>query len=88
MYPTGFTVYSGVGKLSALRELQILSTPRPQLSMRQDAGIQKAIQNFAVKYGLLWLMTALPITPKFMDCEAVYLPKNPFIKAESMDTME
>ena len=34
------------------------------------------------------LMTALPTTPKFMDYEAVYLPNNPFIKAESMDTME
>ena len=38
--------------------------------------IQKAIQVFAVKYGLLGLMTALPTTPNYMDYEAVYLPKN------------
>jgi len=31
-------------------------------------------------------MTALPTTPSFMDYEAVYLPKNHFIKAESMET--
>ena len=29
-------------------------------------------------------MTALPTTPSFMDYEAVYLPKNHFIKEESM----
>ena len=37
-------------------------------------------------YGLLGLMTALPTTPSFMDYEAVYLPKNHFIKEESMAT--
>ena len=31
-------------------------------------------------------MTALPTTPSFMDYEAVYLPKNHFIKEESMET--
>lgn len=31
-------------------------------------------------------MTALPTTPAFMDYEAVYLPKNHFLKEESMDT--
>lgn len=40
--------------------------------------------NFASRYGLLGLMTALPTTPCFMDYEAVYLPKNHFIKDESM----
>ena len=47
---------------------------------------EKAIQVFAVKYGLLGLMTALPTTPSFMDYEAVYLPKNHFIKEESIAT--
>ena len=42
--------------------------------------IQKAIVQFAVKYGLLGLMTALPTTPTFMDYEVVYLPKSHFIK--------
>ena len=41
---------------------------------------------FVTHYGLLGLMTALPTTPSFMDYEAVYLPKNHFIKAESMET--
>ena len=38
------------------------------------------------RQGLLGLMTALPTTPSFMDYEAVYLPKNHFIKEESMAT--
>lgn len=50
--------------------------------------IQKAIGQFAVKYGLLGLMTALPTTPTFMDYEAVYLPKNHFIKKETMSTKD
>ena len=49
---------------------------------------QKAIRQFAVKYGLLGLMTALPTTPNFMDYEAVYLPKNHFIREESMPTKD
>lgn len=51
-----------------------------------DAEIQKAILPFAVKYGLFGLMTALPTTLDFMKYEAVYLPKNHFIKEEGMPT--
>lgn len=51
-----------------------------------DAKIQKAILSFAVKYGLFGLMTALPTTPDFMEYEAVYLPKNHFVKEETMST--
>lgn len=55
----------------------------------KSAGeIQEAIREFALKYGLLGLMTALPTTPNFMDYEAVYLPKNHFIREESMSTMD
>lgn len=53
-----------------------------------DNDIQEAIRQFAVKYGLLGLMTALPTTPSFMDYEAVYLPKNHFIKKETMSTYD
>lgn len=53
-----------------------------------DKDIQEAIRQFAVKYGLLGLMTALPTTPSFMDYEAVYLPKNHFIKKEAMSTKD
>ena len=56
------------------------------MSKKPDAEIQKAIQQFAVKYGLFGLMTALPTTPNFMEYEAVYLPKNHFIKEETMST--
>lgn len=56
------------------------------MSKKPDGEIQKAIRQFAVKYGLFGLMTALPTTPSFMDYEAVYLPKNHFIKEETMST--
>jgi hypothetical protein len=39
---------------------------------------------FCAKYGLLGFMTALPTTPDFTGCKAVYLPKNPVIKQETM----
>lgn len=59
-----------------------------RLCMRRmpDSDIQKAMLAFAEKYGLMGLMTALPTTPSFMDYEAVYLPKNHFIRAETMQT--
>ena len=68
--------------------LDAIDIGRMGMGKKPDAEIQKAIQQFAVKYGLFGLMTALPTTPNFMDYESVYLPKNHFIKAESMDTME
>ena len=60
-----------------------------RLGMNQeqdDEEIQAEIKAFAEKYGLFGLMTALPTTPSFMDYEAVYLPKNRFIKKETMST--
>lgn len=60
-----------------------------RLGMKQDQDdteIQAEIKAFAEKYGLFGLMTALPTTPSFMDYEAVYLPKNRFIKKETMST--
>ena len=53
---------------------------------KPEAEVEKAIMEFITRYGLLGLMTALPTTPSFMDYEAVYLPKNHFIKEESMAT--
>jgi hypothetical protein len=46
--------------------------------------IKTAVMNFVTIYGLMGFITALPTTPKFMDYEAAYLPKNHFIKEESM----
>ena len=48
--------------------------------------LQNAIMDFVTGYGLLGFMTALPTTPDFVTYHAVYLPKNHFIKAESMTT--
>ena len=48
--------------------------------------LQNAIMDFVTGYGLLGFMTALPTTPDFITYHAVYLPKNHFIKAESMTT--
>ena len=65
-----------------------LNIGRMCMSRKPDAEIQDAIREFAGKYGLFGLMTALPTTPKFMDYEAVYLPKNPFIREETMSTAD
>ncbi len=37
-------------------------------------------------FGLLGLMTALPTTSEFITYDAVYLPKNHFIKQETLST--
>ncbi len=65
-----------------------LNIGRLCISRKPDAQIQGAMLDYAKKYGLLGLMTALPTTPKFMDYEAVYLPKNHFITAETMPTAD
>jgi len=47
---------------------------------------EAALLQFIHRYGLLGLMTALPTTPKFMQYEQVYLPKNHFIREEALET--
>ncbi len=68
--------------------LDAINIGRMESQGKTPQEIQKAIGQFAVKYGLLGLMTALPTTPTFMDYEAVYLPKNHFIKEEAMSTKD
>lgn len=58
--------------------LDAINIGRMGMSKKPDEEIQKAIKQFALKYGLFGLMAALPTTPNFMDYEAVYLPKNHF----------
>lgn len=53
-----------------------------------ESELKAAIHSFAEKYGLLGIMTALPTTARFFDYEKVYLPKNEFLREESMDTMD
>ena len=48
--------------------------------------LEAALLQFVHHYGLLGLMTALPTTPKFMQYEKVYLPKNHFIREEALET--
>ena len=66
--------------------LDAIDIGRMGMAKKPDTEIQTAIRQFAVKYGLFGLMTALPTTPDFMEYEAVYLPKNHFIKTETMST--
>ena len=46
--------------------------------------VEQSIWKFANNYGMLGLMTALPTTPRFIDYDCVYLPKNDFIPDEAM----
>ena len=46
--------------------------------------VKGALGYFVSKYGLLGFITALPTTPHFTSYDAAYLPKNQFIRAESM----
>ena len=53
-----------------------------------ETGIRDAMREFACKYGLLGIMTALPTTAKFIDYEKVYFPYNEIVKTESMETLD
>ena len=66
--------------------LEALNVGMLMMNRRSEDEVEKAILAFVTHYGLLGLMTALPTMPSFMDYEAVYLPKNHFIKEESMET--
>ena len=66
--------------------LDALNVGMLMMNRSPEDAVEKAILTFVTHYGLLGLMTALPTTPSFMDYEKVYLPKNHFIKAESMET--
>ena len=56
------------------------------MGRKSEKTVQSAVMEFVHKYGLLGFMTALPTTPQFIEYEAVYLPKNHFIKDETMST--
>ncbi len=68
--------------------LDALNIGALQMNRKGDAVVREAIMDFISRYGLLGFLTALPTTPSFMDYEAVYLPKNHFIRAESMSTQD
>jgi len=56
------------------------------MGRKGNKSVQTALMEFVHKYGLFGFMTALPTTPQFIEYEAVYLPKNHFIKDETMST--
>lgn len=61
------------------------------LCMNEDTDkgeIRNKILSFVESYGLLGFMTALPTTPDFITYESVYLPKNHYIKKETLSTQE
>ena len=56
------------------------------MNKASESELKEAIMGFVSEYGMLGLMTALPTTPDFITYEAVYLPKNYFIKEENIST--
>ena len=68
--------------------LDALNVGALQMNRKGEIEVQEAVMGFVSRYGLLGFLTALPTTPSFMDYEAVYLPKNHFIREESMSTMD
>ena len=68
--------------------LDALNIGMASISRKSAGKIQRSILRFVTQYGLLGLMTSLPTTPYFMDFEAVYFPRNHFIKAEHLSTEE
>lgn len=64
--------------------LDALNVGMLQMNRAGAEKVKLAVMDFISKYGLLGFMTALPTTPHFMDYDAVYLPKNHFVKEESM----
>ena len=51
-----------------------------------EEELKEVVLDFIKKYGFLGFMTALPTTADFIIYESVYLPKNHFIKEESLPT--
>lgn len=68
--------------------LEALNVGMLCMNRAKDETVKAAVMDFVSHYGLLGFITALPTTPTFMDYEAVYLPTNHFIKAETMETNE
>ncbi len=81
------TVYDPLKDAEAM-VLDALNVGMLQMNRASAAAVRAALLEFIHNYGLLGFMTALPTTPHFMDYDAVYLPKNHFIKEESMGVEE
>ena len=51
-----------------------------------EEELRGTVLDFIKKYGFFGFMTALPTTADFITYESVYLPKNHFIKEETLPT--
>ena len=80
-----FTLYNAMEVMEQL-VLDALNAGRKLMGKEPKEDSKPIIMDFVRKYGLLGMMTALPTTPKFMDYEMVYLPKNRFVKEEQLHT--
>ena len=54
------------------------------MNKASESELKEVIMAFVSEYGMLGLMTALPTTQDFITYEAVYLPKNHFIREENI----
>ena len=63
-----------------------LNVGRLAMKRGDEDELKEAILGFVTRYGLLGFMTGLPTTPEFVDYDTVYLPKNHFIREETMTT--
>jgi len=83
------TVYNPLKNAEAL-VVDALNVGMSQMgeSKKDESAVHAALMGFIHKYGLLGFISALPTTPHFMEYDAVYLPKNHCIKAESMPVEE
>lgn len=50
------------------------------MNKASESELKEAIMVFVSEYGMLGFMTALPTTQDFITYEAIYLPKNHFIR--------
>ena len=66
--------------------LDALNVGLLSMGRKSEGVIRQGVLDFVQKYGLLGFMTALPTTPQFMDYEAVYIPKNQYLREETMPT--
>ena len=66
--------------------LDALNVGMLSMGRKSEEVIRQGVLDFVRKYGLLGFMTALPTTPQFMDYEAVYIPKNQYLREETMPT--
>lgn len=80
-----FTLYDAMENIEQL-VLDALNAGRQLMGKAPKAQYKPIVMEFIRKYGLLGMITALPTTPKFMEYEMVYLPKNRFIKEEKLQT--